>query len=124
MNFNKAPEHATERLLAEHGITSPPVDPAALAKAQGIVVVRRRFEDADVSEILFRDGDHHVIGVNSAHPPVRQRFTVAHELSHRTLHPVHELILDVPVRSTCATRPQAWPATWKKSKPTPSSPAC
>ena len=51
-----------------------------------------------MSGILFRDGDHHVIGVNSAHPPVRQRFTIAHELGHRALHPGRELILDVPVR--------------------------
>ena len=62
------------------------------------MVVSRRFEDADVSGILFRDGDHHVIGVNSAHPPVRRRFTIAHELGHRALHPGRELILDVPVR--------------------------
>jgi Zn-dependent peptidase ImmA (M78 family) len=91
-------EHAAERLLAEHSVTSPPVDPESLAKAEGIVVVRRRFEDADVSGILYRDGNHHVIGVNSAHPLVRQRFTIAHELGHRALHPGRELILDVPVR--------------------------
>lgn len=94
----KRAEHAAERLLIEHGITRPPVDPEAIAKAEGIVVVSRRFEDADVSGILFRDGDHHVIGVNSAHPPVRRRFTIAHELGHRALHPGRELILDVPVR--------------------------
>jgi Zn-dependent peptidase ImmA (M78 family) len=29
---------------------------------------------------------------------VRQRFTIAHELGHRALHPGRELILDVPVR--------------------------
>jgi Zn-dependent peptidase ImmA (M78 family) len=91
-------ELAAERLLADHGVTSPPVDPEMLARAEGILVIRRRFEDADVSGILFRDGSHHVIGVNSAHPPVRQRFTIAHELGHRTLHPGRELILDVPVR--------------------------
>jgi Zn-dependent peptidase ImmA (M78 family) len=91
-------ELAAGRLLAYHGITSPPVDPEALAVADGVLVVRRHFEDADVSGILFRDDDHHVIGVNSAHPLVRQRFTIAHELGHRALHPGRELILDVPVR--------------------------
>jgi Zn-dependent peptidase ImmA (M78 family) len=91
-------ELAAERLLADHGITSPPVDVEALARAEGILVVRRRFEDANVSGILFRDSSHHVIGVNSAHPPVRQRFTIAHELGHQALHPGRELILDVPVR--------------------------
>src|SRR5215472_1062389 len=48
--------------------------------------------------MLFRDGTHQVIGVNSAHPHVRQRFTISHELGHRALHPGRELILDVPVR--------------------------
>lgn len=91
-------EQAAERLLADHVVTRPPVDPKALAVAEGIVVVRRKFEDANVSGILFRDSDHHVIGVNSAHPLVRQRFTIAHELGHRALHPGRELILDVPVR--------------------------
>jgi Zn-dependent peptidase ImmA (M78 family) len=57
-----------------------------------------RVPGAGVSGILFRDGEHHVIGVNSAHPLARQRFTIAHELGHRALHPGRELILDVPVR--------------------------
>jgi Zn-dependent peptidase ImmA (M78 family) len=91
-------ELAAERLLATHSITSPPVDPQMLARAEGILVIRRRFDDADVSGILFRDNSHHVIGVNSAHPLVRQRFTIAHELGHHALHPGRELILDVPVR--------------------------
>ncbi len=91
-------ELAAVRLLADHRVTSPPVDVEMLASAEGVVVVRRRFDDADVSGILFRDVDHHVIGVNSAHPLARQRFTIAHELGHRALHPGHELILDVPVR--------------------------
>jgi Zn-dependent peptidase ImmA (M78 family) len=91
-------ELAAARLLADYGIARPPVDPEALATAAGVLVVRRHFEDADVSGILFRGGDNHVIGVNSAHPLARQRFTIAHELGHRALHPGRELILDVPVR--------------------------
>lgn len=85
-------------MLAQHSVTGPPVDAEAIAKAEGILVVRRRFDDGDVSGMLFRDGDNHVIGVNSAHPRPRQRFTIAHELGHRALHPGREIILDVPVR--------------------------
>jgi len=91
-------ELAAERLLADHGITGPPIAVEALARSNGIVVVRRRFEDADVSGILLRNRDRHVIGVNSAHAPPRQRFTIAHELGHWALHPGREIILDVPVR--------------------------
>lgn len=83
----KRAERAAAQLLAIHGIIRPPVDAEAIADAEGIVIVRRRFEDGDVSGLLFRDGDHHVIGVNSAHPMARQRFTIAHELGHRALHP-------------------------------------
>lgn len=94
----KRAERAASALLVKHGITKPPVNVEALARAEGLLVVRQRFEDADVSGILVRDTDRHVIGVNSAHPQVRQRFTVAHEVGHRALHPGRELIVDVPVR--------------------------
>ncbi|MBR7837816.1 ImmA/IrrE family metallo-endopeptidase [Actinospica durhamensis] len=74
-----------------------PVAVDDLARLLGIVVVRRRFEDADVSGMLFR-GEREVIGVNEVHHRVRQRFTIAHELGHHVLHPGRELILDAPVR--------------------------
>jgi Zn-dependent peptidase ImmA (M78 family) len=91
-------ELEAERLLLDHKITGPPINVEALAHSNGIVVVRRRFEDLNVSEILFRRGDQHVIGVNSAHALLRQRFTIADELGHWALHPGREIILDVPVR--------------------------
>lgn len=36
--------------------------------------------DDDLSGFFFREGERRVIGVNSTHPSVRQRFTIAHEL--------------------------------------------
>jgi len=81
----KRAESAAARLLASHAFTGPPVDPEAIARAEGVLVVRRRFEDADVSGMLFRDSNHHIIGVNSAHPVQRQRFTIAHELGHHVM---------------------------------------
>ena len=91
-------ELAAERILTDQRITGLPINVEALARSNGILVVRRRFEDGDVSGILFRDRDHHIIGVNSAHAAARQRFTIAHELGHWALHPGREIILDVPVR--------------------------
>lgn len=91
-------ETAAAQLLTQHAVTQPPVAIEAIAQAEGIMIVRHRFEDGDVSGMLYRDGDRHVIGVNSAHPKPRQRFTIAHELGHRALHPGREIILDVPVR--------------------------
>jgi Zn-dependent peptidase ImmA (M78 family) len=57
------------------------------------------FEDGDVSGMLLReDGMPPVIGVNTAHATVRQRFTVAHELGHWALHPGRLVIFDRPMR--------------------------
>ncbi|WP_316975925.1 ImmA/IrrE family metallo-endopeptidase [Shumkonia mesophila] len=63
-----------------------PVDVEALAKALGIGV-RYAFLDAEVSGMIERSKDGRcVITVNAADPPTRQRFTLAHEISHYMLH--------------------------------------
>jgi Zn-dependent peptidase ImmA (M78 family) len=36
--------------------------------------------------MLYKSSEGAVIGVNSVHPEVRQRFTIAHELAHLLLH--------------------------------------
>lgn len=75
----------------------PPVDPVGIARSLGAVVVHQDM-DPDVSGMLLRDGDERVIGVNSRHARVRQRFTVAHELGHLELHRGRAVILDAPLR--------------------------
>jgi len=40
----------------------------------------------DVSGMLVVEGDRGAIGYNSTHAPVRQRFTIAHEIAHFLLH--------------------------------------
>jgi Zn-dependent peptidase ImmA (M78 family) len=40
----------------------------------------------DVSGMLVVEDDRGAIGYNSAHAPVRQRFTIAHEIAHFLLH--------------------------------------
>jgi Zn-dependent peptidase ImmA (M78 family) len=63
-----------------------PVAVERIAKAQGINVVRQRLnDDEDISGFYLRDGTEAIIGVNDAHHPLRQRFTVAHELGHAVL---------------------------------------
>ncbi|HEV2639021.1 MAG TPA: ImmA/IrrE family metallo-endopeptidase [Actinocrinis sp.] len=91
-------ELAATHLLTEHHVIRPPVDVAKLAACLNIAVVHRHFEDGEVSGMLFRGDGREVIGVNSAHSPLRQRFTIGHELGHHALHPGRELILDMPVR--------------------------
>ena len=44
--------------------------------------------------MLYRDGPKVIIGVNENDGPTRQRFTVAHEIGHLTLHRGRPMILD------------------------------
>lgn len=64
-----------------------PVDVSALAEALG-VRVKTAFLSDDISGKIERDAldDDYVVTFNFAHAPVRQRFTVAHELAHYILH--------------------------------------
>ena len=74
-----------EQLLVKHGARRAPVDVKRIAEHYARVVERPL--DPDISGVLvpMEDGGW-VILVNATHPPVRQRFTVAHELGHLLLH--------------------------------------
>ena len=74
-------------MLREAGIVAPPVPVEQLAERMG-ALVRYAVFDGQMSGLLHRSGDGNraVIGVNSRHPIVRQRFSIAHELGHLVLH--------------------------------------
>jgi len=57
-----------------------PVDPVTIAKAMGVTVVADPF--LDHSGHYQRNSGNPRIIYNSSEPPVRQRFTVAHEIGH------------------------------------------
>lgn len=76
---------AARELLLRHNALSVPVDVARIAQNEGVRVEFTDLED-DVSGLLIRHRVPPVIGVNGNHHPVRQRFTVAHELGHLKLH--------------------------------------
>jgi Zn-dependent peptidase ImmA (M78 family) len=57
-------------------------------------IVRREPLEGDLSGLLFKDGARVLIGVNASHAPVRQRFTVAHEIGHLLLHGRDDLHVD------------------------------
>ena len=80
---------AARQLLDELGGLGdggPPVDVHRAARWCGLSVVFDRF-DGDTSGLLWRHHDGtRVVGVNSAHPASRQRFTIAHEIGHALLH--------------------------------------
>ncbi|MCC2102681.1 MAG: ImmA/IrrE family metallo-endopeptidase [Hyphomicrobiales bacterium] len=82
------PSYLRVRRRAEEALqdlTQPPVDVMAVAARLGAEV--RPFDlSADVSGILYREGDRRVIVVNQHHSVARQRFTIAHEIGHLALH--------------------------------------
>jgi Zn-dependent peptidase ImmA (M78 family) len=80
-------------LLAESGIKEAPVQVAKIAKAKGLRIVLDSL-DADLSGFLYRDKAQAVIGVNTHHHPVRQNFTIGHELGHFLLHDQEKLHVD------------------------------
>lgn len=73
------------RFLQEAGVQTAPCDVQNAARALGIRVVYEPMDD-DMSGFLERRGGRWVAGINAYHHPVRQRFTLAHELAHYVLH--------------------------------------
>lgn len=69
-----------------------PVDPQIIARELGIRVKFMSFPDDSVSGAIGVKGIEHTIAVNSTHSPVRQRFTLAHELGHYALHPQNMVV--------------------------------
>jgi Zn-dependent peptidase ImmA (M78 family) len=78
-------DEAAQRLLRKAGITKAPVEVERVAKVLG-AEIRLEHSESDVSGGLYRLTEGPVIGVNASHPTVRQRFTIAHEIGHLTLH--------------------------------------
>lgn len=85
-------------ILRESGVSEPPVDVESIAERQGLLIDFQPLQ-SDLSGFLFHDEQHAVIGVNSSHPTVRQRFTIAHELGHFLLHQSDPLHVDRAVQA-------------------------
>ena len=92
----KSPPEEAKKLLAELHITRQPVPVERVARHLGATVRYSPF-DGDISGIIHIKDGIPIIGVNSLHPPNRQRFTVAHECGHLVLHReliTHEVHVD------------------------------
>lgn len=84
-------------LLNEAGVRAAPIDVEKLAAYLGAVVVKEPTSEETSGFIYQAPGRPPVIGVNSKHPPVRIRFTIAHEMGHLLLHTKSELHVDQAV---------------------------
>jgi len=72
-------------LLENFNLQNTPVDVLALANKLGVRVIFQDLDD-DISGLLVIKDNRPTIGINDAHHPNRQRFTLAHELGHYVLH--------------------------------------
>jgi len=86
-------ESLVQALLATYKVKEAPVPVEKIAKAKGARIFYQSLED-DVSGFIYRDPSQTVIGVNTHHAPVRQTFTMAHELGHLLLHDQEQLHID------------------------------
>lgn len=86
-------EDQATKCLVEAGTSGIPVPLEQIAKKLGATVSFEPFE-GQLSGMLYRDALHTVIGINSAHPHTRQRFTIAHEIGHFRLHKGRPVIVD------------------------------
>lgn len=75
-----------EELLERKGISEPPVRVDEIAQHCGLKVRAQAVQNSDISGFILRTGKDAIIGVNSQHAAVRQRFTIAHELGHYLIH--------------------------------------
>lgn len=64
----------------------PPVDVEFMARRLGIELIRQSHFDCAGS--IESEGSRATIRVNRDDHPVRQRFTIAHEIGHLMLHPM------------------------------------
>jgi Zn-dependent peptidase ImmA (M78 family) len=90
-------ELESQAVLDQCDIIKPPVPVEALARHLGAKISFEPFA-GNVSGMLYRDGKRAIIGVNTLHPEVRQRFTVAHEIGHLRLHGKTQVFIDRLVR--------------------------
>ncbi|OCJ68622.1 hypothetical protein A6U97_08200 [Agrobacterium tumefaciens] len=75
-----------KRIHDDFGIIAPPVNPADIAQNLGVDIQFATFGGRFYEISGFYDCDTSTIFVNEAEFPLRQTFTIAHELGHHILH--------------------------------------
>ena len=78
-------EEKAEKTLRETDTYRIPIAIEVLAHRLNLAIQSEALGD-NVAGMLVIEGDRGAIGYNSTHVLVRQRFTIAHEISHYLLH--------------------------------------
>ncbi len=79
-------QREAHRILEESAIVEPPVNPTRIARDLGTNVYFVTFAPQSSNISGFYDCDENAIFVNKDEYPLRQTFTIAHELGHSILH--------------------------------------
>lgn len=80
------PHHMANYVLRRMGVIRPPVPVEAIARDLDVKIVRK--PSLGAAGILQSTRNDATIWVNGSDQPVRQRFTIAHELGHLLLHAI------------------------------------
>ena len=86
-------EQKIEEILLENKIKSAPIPVEDIAKKYNIAIGTTP-SDRFSGVLLRKEDGTSYIAVNSKESPVRQRFTIAHELGHYFLHPNTQTFVD------------------------------
>ncbi|HWV29802.1 MAG TPA: ImmA/IrrE family metallo-endopeptidase [Dyadobacter sp.] len=91
MRYEMTPDYQRAKgeaisLLHQFGLERPPVNPMEIAQHLGVKVSFVEFEKKLNNISGFYDFEEDTIFVNMEEYPLRQTFTIAHELGHRILH--------------------------------------
>lgn len=86
-DYKKAEKKALE-ILDVFGLQTPPVNPVMIANHYNIEVLFIPFPEIHKNISGIFDANDNVIYVNNADSPLRQTFTIAHELGHKFLHAI------------------------------------
>lgn len=84
-NYTRVKQEAA-RLIKAYDVKNPPVDPVRIARGLGLMVIFVAFEPEKQNVSGFFDFEEQAIFVNKDEFPLRQTFTIAHELGHSVLH--------------------------------------
>ena len=82
----KEVEGRVGEVLRRHEMTTVPINPVTLAQRVGIPIRNAEFDDPNMAGMIVKRGDQVSMLVRGGDPPLRKRFTIAHELGHYFLH--------------------------------------
>lgn len=85
-------EEKVEKLITQLNISSGPVLVEEIALKSNVQI--KQAVSKDFSGLLFRKDGIAYMAISSNESPVRQRFTIAHELGHFFLHPQKDTFIE------------------------------